>query len=139
MLNYLKFESLFEIKYRVSIYEYILYKPTVCKKRYHFKNTSYLHLYTLAINKFATRYNTIKDQGALLARIHHNRVQFSINYQRRVFTFEHIHNIVHFDILDFECWVIFLVFLKLIIFLYKYMSTYLHIYIVCFKYYSKYE
>lgn len=61
-----------------------------------------LHLHALAVDELGGRHQRVEDQRALLARVHDDAVDLALDLQGGVFTPEHVHDVVHFGILDHQ-------------------------------------
>lgn len=73
------------------------------------KPSTDLHLDALAVDEFSRRHERIKHKGTLLARIHHDAVDFALDLQGRTFAAEHVHHVVHLGILHHKVGVVFLI------------------------------
>lgn len=59
-----------------------------------------LHLYTLAVDELNARHDRVKDDGRLAAGVHDDGVDFPFDRQSTVLASEHVHEVVHLDVVD---------------------------------------
>ncbi|OXU18125.1 hypothetical protein TSAR_013290 [Trichomalopsis sarcophagae] len=74
-------------------------------------SSTYLHLNTLTIHKFNACYYRVNDNCRFATGIHNNRVNFAFDYYRTVLAAEHVDNIVHLGVLNYDVFVSFVIFL----------------------------